>query len=56
MAYIQIKKCGLPCKRNSGSHLSVRNFKVFKFCKERFANDKFKIMNTLFQPFELNNI
>ena len=47
--------------RSSGSvqpdfHLSIGNFKVFKCFKERFAKDKFKIMNTFFQPFELNNI
>jgi hypothetical protein len=52
----EIKKTGLTLKRNPCLYLSILHFQAFKFLKERFAKNEFKFMNTLFQPFEMNNI
>jgi len=53
---VKLHESGLPVELNNGFHVAIGNFKLFMEFKERFVNDKIKIMNTFFQPFEMNNI
>ena len=54
--YVEFKKTDLPDQFNVHIHMAVGYFEVFMGFKERFSNYKRKIMNSLFQPFEMNNI
>ena len=53
---VEFQEADLSGQFNLNVEISIGNFKLFKCIKERFSNVECKIMNTLFQPFEMNNI
>ncbi len=52
----KLHESSLLVKLYFGFHMAIGNLKLFMKFKERFVNDKIKIMNPFFQPFEMNNI